>query len=816
MLRPGPLPAALVTLLESFPVEGDWPNGPPAKRPRLSKEIEECDSIEVKRVEVVGRFLQLSGVQLKEPIIRHKVPLRVVIELDPKTDERCLVTLHNQIRESSSIISRHLISTKDAPLEDIAIANIVAGEALLPDNPRGQGRLWTDIDLELGNYDGADYIKICFTLRWNTTTSLEYIPSKRVQRRGLNAVLSTYFPEPMDGESRLRGNRKWSPEDFYESVHVPEKNNPIAEKLVIPELDTELYPFQKRAVGWLLNRESAHISSTGSVKTSIKSIEPGKGYAFKQYQDYLGGVIFVSHLFGVVTRCPNNFLQVENTRGGILAEEMGLGKTVEMTALISLHRRNPIPETVFDAYLGETIRGSKATLIITPPSILKQWKSELNRHAPSLRVMHYEGIAKFGSRKDTSQLLELLIGQDVVLTTYHVLAAELHYTIPPPNRSLRAAKKYERTKSPLTQISWWRVCLDEAQMIESGVSNAAKVAKLIPRVNAWGITGTPVKKDVADLLGLLNFLRIEPFATLRHTWVALITSHRATFGHIFNTLALRHSKNVVRDEIRLPGQQRFVITVPFTPVEEQWYQSLFDEMCFELGVDKQGAPNLEDWDPENPKTIETMRTWLVRLRQSALHPEVGGRNRRALGRNKDKPLRTVTEVLDAMIENSEVAIRADQRTLLQMKLKRGQFLENGPRVKEALNIWSGALREANMIVLECREQLGKEIVQSFENRSANGQVETESSDDEAAQTESTRVGVLRNRLRNALEVQHMAIFFRANAYYQIKSNEELTKPDSNEFKDLEKLEMEGYDHAKKVRREILKEVSCTDIFEEPC
>lgn len=46
------------------------------------------------------------------------------------------------------------------------------------------------------------------------------------------------------------------------------------------------------------------------------------------------------------------------------------------------------------------------------------------------------------------------------------------------------------------QIRWWRVCMDEAQMIESGVSKSATLARLLPRVNAWGVTGTPVKDSV--------------------------------------------------------------------------------------------------------------------------------------------------------------------------------------------------------------------------------------------------------------------------------------------------------------------------------
>jgi E3 ubiquitin-protein ligase SHPRH len=149
--------------------------------------------------------------------------------------------------------------------------------------------------------------------------------------------------------------------------------------------------------------------------------------------------------------------------------------------------------------------------------------------------------------------------------------------------------------------------------------------------------------------------------------------------------------------------------MPFTPVEEQHYQSLFQQMCEDCGVDNKGNPISEDWDPEEPGVIEQMRTWLVRLRQTALHPEVGGRNRRALGR-KQGPLRTVDDVLAAMLEQSEISIRVDQRALLLSKLKRGQTYENGPEVKRALVIWTDVLQEASEMVSECRQQLFNEII----------------------------------------------------------------------------------------------------------
>ena len=254
-------------------------------------------------------------------------------------------------------------------------------------------------------------------------------------------------------------------------------------------------------------------------------------------------------------------------------------------------------------------------------------------------------------------------------------------------------------------------------MVESGVSKSAVVARMIPRVHAWCVTGTPVRKDVSDLQGLLIFLRHHPYDNIKHVWTSLITSHKHDFRQLFGTLALRHSKKDVRNELKLPAQRRYVITMPFTAIEEQHYHELFTQMCQECGVDSQGAPLEEDWDPD--EVTEVMRSWLVRLRQTALHPEVGGKNRRALGQ-KEGPLRTVDQVLDVMMEQTDLALRTDQRNLLVSRLKRGQLFENSPRIQEALEIWTSALKDATEFVNESREQLEQEIMKEGARRFAEG------------------------------------------------------------------------------------------------
>ena len=171
-----------------------------------------------------------------------------------------------------------------------------------------------------------------------------------------------------------------------------------------------------------------------------------------------------------------------------------------------------------------------------------------------------------------------------------------------------------------------------------------------------------MKKDARDLLGLIDFLCYKPYCNLPiHVWERLVTHHKSIFKRIFRAIALRHTKHQIKDDLQLPPQRRLVITLPFTQIEEQHYSTMFGEMTEECGLNIDGTPRTNDWDPDSPTIIERMRNWLVRLRQTCLHPEVGARNRRALGGKG--PLRTVGEVLEVMIDQNEVATRSEERTV---------------------------------------------------------------------------------------------------------------------------------------------------------
>ncbi|OQE46531.1 hypothetical protein PENCOP_c001G02662 [Penicillium coprophilum] len=598
--------------------------------------------------------------------------------------------------------------------------------------------------------------------------------------------------------------KEWSPRDFYKNVHVPNSAE-SPPNLTCSELNCELYPFQKRAVRWLLQREGREVRPNGEIVPMGELPKSDIPASFNSMKDADGQTYYFSHLFMILTTDLSGWHDAaDNLKGGILAEEMGLGKTVEVIALISLNKREPQFKADPDG-----LQPTGATLIITPPAILEQWRQELKEHAPTLRVHHYNGI-KRGREKTDDMIVDELAEFDVVLTTYNVIAKEIHYAGTAPQRALRHEKRFVQRKTPLVRLSWWRVCLDEAQMIESGVSNAAKVARLIPRENAWAVTGTPLRRNIDDLFGLLLFLHYEPFCSSAPLWKRLCQCFGTVLAKIIHTIALRHRKGQLLDELRLPPQKRIVITTPFTAVEEQQYGQLFEQMCEECGLSTLGAPLRGDWDPEDPVILDKMRNWLARLRQTCLHPQVG--YRRTLGPGSG-PLRTVDQVLDVMTETNESAIRTEERSLILSQLRRGQLLENAKRRQEALALWQKALDHATQLVEDSREQLRLvKFKGATGNNGANlGDTNLNGEDDEEDEEEeadkNSRLGQCRQKLRAALEVQHIAVFFTANAYYQIKSDPNLTQLDSDEFKSLEKREEDAYEAAKVIRKEMLTDIS---------
>lgn len=186
-----------------------------------------------------------------------------------------------------------------------------------------------------------------------------------------------------------------------------------------PGLTATLIPFQSRTVRWLLSREGKWVPPPFSTAEQADEMELDdetpepeddplaedlphdelqrvtRGPLWESVDCKLDGRKFwlnrstseLSLEDPVAQRQAEGYML-----GSLLSEEVGLGKTLEVIALILLNRdegRNDL-ESYFDEGLNTTVQPTGMTLIVTPASIIEQWASELARHAPSLRVLRYE------------------------------------------------------------------------------------------------------------------------------------------------------------------------------------------------------------------------------------------------------------------------------------------------------------------------------------------------------------------------------------------------------------------------------------------
>ena len=149
--------------------------------------------------------------------------------------------------------------------------------------------------------------------------------------------------------------------------------------------------------------------------------------------------------------------------GGILADSMGLGKTVQTLAHLLAE--------------SKARRLNNPALVVAPTSLLPNWAAEAERFAPSLRTLVLHGA-------DRADLYAHIDEADLVVTSYALLV---------------------RDAEELTRREWSIAILDEAQNIKNASSKSAKAARALRADQRLCLTGTPVENHLDELWSLFAF-----------------------------------------------------------------------------------------------------------------------------------------------------------------------------------------------------------------------------------------------------------------------------------------------------------------------
>ncbi|XP_077394332.1 helicase-like transcription factor isoform X3 [Festucalex cinctus] len=241
---------------------------------------------------------------------------------------------------------------------------------------------------------------------------------------------------------------------------------------------------------------------------------------------------------------------------------------------------------------------ARPTLIICPLSVLSNWLDQFEEHVRAdieLKVYMYHG-------PDRIRSIHFLSSQDVVLTTYNVLAAEFSGN----NRIFM-----QDVRSPLHEINWLRVVLDEGHVVRNPNALMTKAVLELRAERRWILSavlcrvfvdlidrplqsglfhrggGTPIQNNVKDLWMLLAFLRLKPF-DVKEWWNRVIQRPvmqgdrvgLKNFQTLVKCITLRRTKSSEVDGrplVSLPVKTVCVEQVELSAAEREEYQQALDE-----------------------------------------------------------------------------------------------------------------------------------------------------------------------------------------------------------------------------------------------
>ncbi|XID92382.1 DEAD/DEAH box helicase [Paenibacillaceae bacterium WGS1546] len=252
--------------------------------------------------------------------------------------------------------------------------------------------------------------------------------------------------------------------------------------------------------------------------------------------------------------------------GACLADDMGLGKTVQLIAYLLL-----VQET--ERTSG---REPSPSLIVCPTSVLGNWQKEIERFAPSLKVMLHYG----GRRLSGEAFAEEARRADVVLTSYATCSLDLE---------------------TLQSLTWSSVSLDEAQNIKNAQTKQSAAVRGLKAKHRIALTGTPIENRLAELWSLYDFVNPGYLGSSREfhdRFVASVEKDKderstADLQKLIKPFMLRRKKKDPSIQLDLPDKNEMKTYVHLTAEQGALYEQTVGELMEKMqkleGIERKGA-----------------------------------------------------------------------------------------------------------------------------------------------------------------------------------------------------------------------------------
>lgn len=162
----------------------------------------------------------------------------------------------------------------------------------------------------------------------------------------------------------------------------------------------------------------------------------------------------------------------ENVRGGLVASQMGLGKTLSSLACVVL--------------------AGGSTLMIVPAQLVYVWEGEIQRHFTDLSYFVYHGPM----RKKKFEKYRLEKGDPlIIIMSYQSVVGDI-----------------DDEGGPLQNMDFYRIIFDECHYIKNHNTEVFKAVSRIRSQVKWFLSGTPIMNKIHEMypyLKLLNYAKIR-------------------------------------------------------------------------------------------------------------------------------------------------------------------------------------------------------------------------------------------------------------------------------------------------------------------
>ena len=417
----------------------------------------------------------------------------------------------------------------------------------------------------------------------------------------------------------LSDTATFNPRDIQQAVSRFSQTEEDLEKMKLADqpaqLSTQLLPYQRQGLQWMLEHESPQLPSK-------------EGESVQFWKKHRSGYLNIVTNF-LVKNAP------DLASGGILADDMGLGKTIQVLSLI----------------MADPKKSGQPTLIVAPLSVMSNWKNQAEMHT---KTKYAPNVLIYHGQQNRGLIADQLKEYDIVVTTYQTMTLELFTN----NKDVPAKVP---TPKGLFSIQWRRVVLDEGHNIRNPKAKMSRAAHALMATSRWVLTGTPIVNNLKDLYSHVKFLSLSGGLSEFEIFNANITrpvknqdpAGQTLLRALMQTLCLRRMKDMKFVDLRLPELSFHKYPVKFLAHEQERYDA-FKAEAKGLVADVKAK--------KGDNTMTHLLEVLLRLRQTCNHWKMCGEERIS------RLMSLIEENTGKTIDIIDPANKKALQDLLQLKL----------------------------------------------------------------------------------------------------------------------------------------------------